>query len=667
MRRGVAIAIAWIVAVVPAASAATWRDLAIPQVSYVGTLTASGSVPGLAWVPADEQGAVQLLVTHDGGLSWAPSGRTDLPVHDALPSRWWRASGYSLERSDDDGATWQAVPGLDKTLNPGEPGILYGMRVDQLLADPLRSGVLYVIVSYGVTDESAQLVFESPDGGITWSRWPYNANHYSRGDTGFVATWSALPGRDALLLVRAGALGDDVEQEVSIIGPTGSKVLQHGTGTRSTVDETTGSVVGLTLTGRAALDTSGKRVLLESKRGWQLSTDGGAHFDLLQPAIGAHRSAPVFDPSHGGRMYAVRNGRLVRSDDDGQSWQGLASLGSVHGLSVDAGGLVYAYGATGLASSQDGGKTFANLLFRPFPLLINTLRDDGHGALLAATDDGLWRLGADERWTAIDRDLFPAPATGAAPIGGTRAVLVVRPAVEGRGSAGPGPSLEVLPEHGVSRALPLPPRGRLWWGVPVRAFASDANARRIVLGNDWTVTGGKTWHIGPLLGRTTLPLLPSGVMYSTRDVSAGRSSLWSRSGQRPWTRVARFAGHNCGLVAGGRRHVFVACTGRLLRSDDAGRTLRNLSPPIGTADVENMVTDPRRPDRIALVFLEARGCTLQSQEVTLTSTDAGRTWLRTADACGGANYYRLAVAPNGDLLRWSGEQTLGLQVLDSWH
>jgi hypothetical protein len=55
--------------------------------------------------------------------------------------------------------------------------------------------------------------------------------------------------------------------------------------------------------------------------------------------------------------------------------------------------------------------------------------------------------------------------------------------------------------------------------------------------------------------------------------------------------------------------------------------------------------------------------------VTLTSTDAGSTWRRTVDACGGTLWFDdLAIAPDGDLLRWShGDPRLGLQVLDSWH
>ena len=111
----------------------------------------------------------------------------------------------------------------------------------------------------------------------------------------------------------------------------------------------------------------------------------------------------------------------------------------------------------------------------------------------------------------------------------------------------------------------------------------------------------------------------------------------------------------------------MACAGRLLRSDDAGRTFRRVVVPAALTYVQSMVVQPRRPDRIALLILSSSGCTQELRVVTLTSTDAGATWLRTADPCGATGFDHLTLAPNGDLLRWSTSSwARGVQVLDGW-
>ena len=57
--------------------------------------------------------------------------------------------------------------------------------------------------------------------------WATRFPVYDRGDWGFTDTWKALPGRDALLLVRVGAAGDDAHEEVDVVGPTGPVVMRY--------------------------------------------------------------------------------------------------------------------------------------------------------------------------------------------------------------------------------------------------------------------------------------------------------------------------------------------------------------------------------------------------------------------------------------------------------
>jgi hypothetical protein len=456
-------------------------------------------------------------------------------------------------------------------------------------------------------------------------------------------------------------------QEVAVVDKTGIARLQYGTGTRGPGNEASGTIVGLTYTGRAGLDAGGTRVLLETKRGWQLSTDSGAHFHLLQPVIAARRVPPVFDPAHPGRIYAVRDGELVRSDDEGRSWLQLAKgLRSAQALSIGAGGLVYVYGPAGFAASRDEGRSFAFVDGLGAPLTIGTLHDDGHGGLLASTERGVWRIGADERWSPLDRDIFPLPAALAAPLGKTAGLLVLRSHVNnvGESSLGAGPRLEVLGKNGAVRPVPLPAG---FAGRSGSAFTSDAEAQQIVLGADWTTTGGRRWHVAAALD-TSVALSPSSVVYGTRGEpkTAKRGSLWRRSGAQPWKRVSRYTGSGCRPVAAGARRLYLSCADRLLRSDDAGRTLRVVAVPDAMRNVLSLAADQRRPDRIALLVSRfPPECQGQVQSSTLTSADGGATWQRIADPCRGPRYEKLAIGPNHKLVRWSNyDPSVPSQVLD---
>ena len=336
-------------------------------------------------------------------------------------------------------------------------------------------------------------------------------------------------------------------------------------------------------------------------------------------------------------------------------------------MSVDAGGLIYVSSGSGLASSQDAGATFTSLTSLATPIVINELRDDAHGGLLASTDHGVWRIGADERWAPIDRDLFPLPAMNATPVGRTGDVLVLRPAVDPSagtlGRSGPESRGALRAREGASARTPSARPGLV--GRAVSAFASDATAQRVVLDVDWTVTGGRKWHIGP--GPGLYPHGLGGLVQRAQLPATARAWLWSRSGARPWKRGVRLAGKHCGQIAGEPPHLFVACADRLLRSDDAGRTFHRVAVPDALTDVRSMVTQPRRPDHIALLLLSSSGCTQQVRMVTLTSTDAGATWLAYGRRLRRTTFEKLAIAPNGDLLRWSASYpATHLQVLDGW-
>jgi hypothetical protein len=267
----------------------------------------------------------------------------------------------------------------------------------------------------------------------------------------------------------------------------------------------------------------------------------------------------------------------------------------------------------------------------------------------------VWRVGPDGAWSAVDRGVFPLPAVLAAPLGSTAGALVLR-------SRGPELALEVVGEDGSVRSVHLPTTE--YFGSTSRAFASDAGAQRIILGSDWTTTGGRSWHVEAARATSTI----SGVVYATRDgpAGSGRSSLWRRTGAQPWKRVANIAGRSCRPVAGPAQRVYVLCADSLWRSDDGGRSDLVVAVPQPLRDALSLAVDGRRPDRIALLFrTETPAC--GNQDITITSADGGATWQPVDAACSRPAYEALTIAPDGDLVRWSRMSPQAVpQVLDGW-
>ena len=141
------------------------------------TIQASTAVPGTAW--ATTTSAVCGLTcssysgvfagTDDGGATWTPV-RAGVVVG-ADPRLRWATDASGVIASTDAGASWHALPSFAALL-AGYAGTVGSRGVLQLLADPVRPGVVYVIINDALDKGSIQSVVESTDGGATWSAWP---------------------------------------------------------------------------------------------------------------------------------------------------------------------------------------------------------------------------------------------------------------------------------------------------------------------------------------------------------------------------------------------------------------------------------------------------------------------------------------------------------------
>ncbi len=319
----------------------------VAPASAATVIRTSTAVRGLAWESTvDASGAFTFAPsteTADGGVTWATGQIAEIAGADQV--RW--AIGRSDDGSDpgalltssDGGVTWHDVPALaavEKTI--GRP---YGLvEVADIAVDPDRPGVVYAIIVLAEGNSEAFTVVESIDDGANWTPWTKYLFASSSND---VPAWRPIPGRDAFVVIDAGT-GAGI-QTISVATPTRDRtvMLQR---------PTTGHV----WTGGLQVDRSGSRVLVQTTRGWMLSTDGGAHLH----ALGLPKAvSPVFDPSGSGRIYALRGGTLFHSADAGRHWQRRGRAPAESGLAVDRGGLlVYAFGPGGDLISRDGGRTF---------------------------------------------------------------------------------------------------------------------------------------------------------------------------------------------------------------------------------------------------------------------------------------------------------------------
>src|SRR5262249_39456864 len=108
--------------------------------------------------------------TTDGGCSWAPSnaglpltqiGAISIMVDPANDSVVLLSTfGHGMYRSADPGAPWSPVQTF-----------FSGQHANQFAADPANASIFYAATSYFIepTAEEGGTVYQSVDGGVTWS------------------------------------------------------------------------------------------------------------------------------------------------------------------------------------------------------------------------------------------------------------------------------------------------------------------------------------------------------------------------------------------------------------------------------------------------------------------------------------------------------------------
>ena len=265
---------------------------------------------------------------------------------------------------------------------------------------------------------------------------------------------------------------------------------------------------------------AGTRVLLETKdRGWLLSTDGGRHVHAL------HQAYAALDPSGARGLFALRDGTILHSSDNGRHWLRRARLAGASGIAVDRGGrLIYVVRGTSLSVSRDAGATLRQV--GPF---VGSVRVGEAPALAAAGDvvtGSLPGAGLPEVVDQAPRDgyLVAAP-TGDALTLTRQTTLAVRTASGGwhdEPFAGAQDSLPTMDSHGVAYLASAIDDTAPGMGIAFRIVISSHSP-------------GGTWTAGTTVATTTS--LVQGRQWVVTDTAGDLLVVWNADGV--WGSVLR--------------------------------------------------------------------------------------------------------------------------------
>ena len=369
----------------------------------------SGVVLDLAADPVAAGGLVAITAggvasSTDGGAAWTASFLRGNPLRLAISAAAHRtvyafgvpgaARAAALHRSDDGGATWQAVPG----------DLPRGTVFNAFVADPRTAGMLYGSTSNG-------MVFRSADGGAHWTGVQATDPHTGIGplavdpanpsvilaapmlpahllesaDAG--ATWTARPTSVGGFFA---ALAFDPLSPSTLVGDAFLTPLGDGGPFHGLFKSGDGGTTWTELRPEPALpdmpqDQPSALLLSPVQSGHYFaatlagpgvvaSQDGGATWTAANQGLAAATVASVTaDPFAAGTLYAALDSGIVKSVDRGAAWAdasaGLTVIpvlgpGAIHEVTADpvTPGLLYAAAGAdfgpGLFQSTDGGATW---------------------------------------------------------------------------------------------------------------------------------------------------------------------------------------------------------------------------------------------------------------------------------------------------------------------
>ena len=242
------------------------------------------------------------------------------------------ATHYGLFRSEDGGTTWKEVAG-------GPNQLMQGLMTYSLTISPLDPNRLYVLTQAAVNPHPGILgLYTSADQGQTWQL--------------------AMPTSTSIYTAEAGnATPNDVYIYLSTLGASGLQVSRDaGQHFSSPGKLPFGRILGL-----LSIPGAAGQLLAYGSDGMARSTDGGAHWQVLQGLNGGIYEVTTAGPHS--PIYASGDAGIFASHDGGKTFTLVYSQGSFASLTVSSTQPQIIYGKTGTTTyrSSDGGHTWKAL------------------------------------------------------------------------------------------------------------------------------------------------------------------------------------------------------------------------------------------------------------------------------------------------------------------
>ncbi len=579
----------------------------------------------------------QLFVSNDGGYTWARLARVGdgdhyvvdhiafNPAHpDIIYAAAWsvETDGGDVFRSDDDGHTWRALPGM------------HGKSVRSFALAPSDPNVLVA----GALDG----VFRSIDGGETWQRVsppghpelknieslaidPQDPNVIYAGT--WHLPWKTVDGGRTWSSIKEGVI-DDSDVFSIIIDPRDSRVIYASACTGIYKSEDAGAhfrkVHGIPNSARRTrvlrqhpIDPN--LVYAGTTEGLWASINAGQSWHRVT-AESVIVNDVLADPRHPGTvLLATDRGGVLRSENGGTTFfasnRGFAHrqvatvLVDRNDPSVLYAGVVNDKEYGGLFVSRDAGEHWAQMNEGLAGHDVFSLRQTEQGALLAGTNRGVFTWGPqDKGWHAIN-SVAPENATPAVtvlPVEDAKKQPKSRRGPPSKASSIQAPDPPARKDLS-ARVADLEVTPEIWFAATSQGLFTSAD-------------GGQSWKGGAILGqRDFVAVRVAGKMVVAITPAV---LVLSRDNGRRWhaavlpDNIAPLAG----VALGPQGSIWLATRGGAYGSRDGGETWEHAIDGIDALDVTSMVYDAENHRLLATTVTGA-----------FESTDQGHRWHRTGE------------------------------------